>query len=174
MPTILQSSSNGLRVSLYVIALGLLCPGMVKAQSGQRGKATGPQPSVEQQVLQASREWADALSRNDVEAVDRLLADDAITIQQSGNNLALIEKPVQLESLRKAGASRPKSKRELSRVRVKNYGNVAILTALASYEAQLPNGGQQRSQGLICEVWVNVGGGWRLTHFQPTAEVVAR
>lgn len=104
-------------------------------------------------------------------AVDRLLSDDFISIQQSGNSLGLIEKQVQLDSLRKAGASQPKTTRELSRTRVRTYGNVAILTAVATYVAELPSG-VTRTQGLVAEVWVNAGGQWRLAHFQPTAQLV--
>src|SRR5688572_12907593 len=61
--------------------------------------------TVEQQVIRASNEWADALSRGDLEAVDRLLADDFITIQQTTGGVVLLEKPVQMDMLRKNAAN---------------------------------------------------------------------
>jgi hypothetical protein len=57
---------------------------------------------------------------------------------------------------------------------VKSYGNVAILTAVATFAAETPAGGVQRTQGLISEVWVNMGGRWRLTHFQGTSQLLTK
>jgi ketosteroid isomerase-like protein len=174
-PTFLRVLLKPLCVTLYVTGFVLLYSGITAGAAGQRRQTpAAPPPSVEQQVLQASSEWADAASKNDVEALDRLLADDYVTIQQTGNSLGLIEKPVQLDSARKAAVAPTKTTRALSRVRVKVYGNVAILTALASYETQVAAGGVQRTQGFVSEVWVNIGGRWRLTHFQPTLQVVPR
>jgi ketosteroid isomerase-like protein len=152
-----------------VLPAVLICAAAQPVSASQARRGAQPRANIEEQVLQASNAWADALYRNDVEAVDRLLADDFVTIQQAGTSMALIEKSVQLDSLRKTGASRPKFKRQLSRTRVKSFGNVAILTALASYEIESATAPPQKAQALISEVWVNSGGMWRLTHFQPTA-----
>jgi ketosteroid isomerase-like protein len=173
-PTFLRSSLNPLWLTLYVTVLVLFCAHFTGAEPAQRRQTpAAPPPSVEQQVLQASSQWAEAASKNDVDALDRLLADDYVTIQQTGNSLGLMEKSVQLDSARKAAGTPTGTTRTLSRVRVKSYGNVAILTALASYEAPRA-GGVQRTQGLICEVWVNANGRWQLTHFQPTLQIVPR
>jgi ketosteroid isomerase-like protein len=158
-----------------LMTFGFLACAAAATLSAQRGS---PQPpgrgaapaSVEQQVLQASSEWADALYRNDLDAIDGLLADDFITVRmtQTGG-VALVEKKPQLENLRQTAATRQRAVRTLERVRVRTYGQVAILTALASYKAG--EGVGQSTQAVISEVWVNTGGRWRLTHFQPAPAI---
>jgi ketosteroid isomerase-like protein len=164
--------------SMPPVTIGFLACALAVTLSAQRGTtqpsgrgATGgaaPNASVEQQVVEASNEWADALYRNDVEAIDRLLAEDYITIQMTPTGgVALIEKVPQLDNLRQTAATRQRAVRPLDRVRVRVYGNEAILTAAAAYKAA----GGESTQAIISEVWVNAAGRWRLSHFQPAPAV---
>lgn len=152
-----------LAVAMWVAMLMAQDPTAVSAAPQALDRST-----VEQQVIRASNEWADALSRGDLEAVDRLLADDFITIQQTTGGVVLLEKPVQMDMLRKNAANRPALRRELNRAKVRNYGNVAVLTAVATFEGTRASGDAVASQAVISEVWVNERGRWRLAHFQPT------
>ena len=134
------------------------------------GQGPGGPVLPEATVIAASDAWAQALQKNDVEAIDRLLTDDFITIQQTPDGVATISKPVQLDALKKTATTRPRLERQLSQTKVKMLadGNVAILTAVASYKGTDPNGAPLATQGVITEVWVRQGGTWRMTYFQPT------
>ena len=50
----------------------------------------------------------------------------------------------------------------------REYGNVAVLTALATYKQSGPRRDGVTSRAVITEIWVNDKGQWRLAHFQPT------
>lgn len=137
------------------------------ALPAQQPPAAG-QSSVEQQVLQASNDWFDALMAGDIDRLDRLQADDFLTIQQGRGAVAVVDKAQQMENLRKAGTNRPKFERSLSAVKVRERGSIAVLTALATYRQPGPRRDTATSRAVISEVWVNDQGRWRLWHFQPT------
>lgn len=133
--------------------------------AGQKPPESSDPPAVERQVVEASREWFDALGVPDLEALDRLQTDDFLTVQQGPRGVAVVGKV----TLRKAGDNRPRFQRELSAVRVREYGNVAVPTAVATFR-QMGNGTDESvNQAVITEIWVSEGGRWRLAHFQPTA-----
>ncbi|MBA3885807.1 MAG: nuclear transport factor 2 family protein [Acidobacteria bacterium] len=79
-----------------------------------------------------------------------------------------MDKATQLGNLRKAGDGRVKFQRDLSGVKVRAYGNVAIMTAVATFHRP-DDGAGNVSYAVTTEIWVNDGGRWRLAHFQPTA-----
>jgi ketosteroid isomerase-like protein len=135
--------------------------------AGQKPQEPSDPAAVERQVLEASREWFDALSAPDLEALDRLQTDDFLTVQQGPKGVAVIGKATQIESLRKSGDSRPKFERELSSVRVRAYGSVAVLTAVATFRRTGSDADGSVTQTVTTEIWVHEGGRWRLAHFQP-------
>lgn len=137
------------------------------ALPAQQPPAAG-QGSVEQQVLQASNEWFEALMAGDIDRLDRLQTDDFLTVQQGRGAVAVVGKGQQMENLRKAGSNRPKFERTLSAVKVREYGNVAVLTALSTYRQPGPRRDAVLSRAVVTEIWVNEQGRWRLCHFQPT------
>lgn len=135
--------------------------------AAQQPPATG-QGSVEQQVVQASNEWFEALMAGDLDRLDRLQTDDFLTVQQGRGAVAVVGKGQQMENLRKAGTNRPKFERSLSAVKVRERGSIAILTALATYHQPGPRRNTAISRAVVSEVWVHEQGRWRLWHFQPT------
>ena len=149
------------------IAFGLADARVAGGQRLATPQPSSAQPSsaIEQQVIAASNEWDDALYRNDLEALARILTDDFLTIQIARNGVAVVEKPAQLEVLRRGGDTRPRQRRKLDRVRVRVHGDTAILTAVAIY------GEAPATRSVISEVWARTDGKWRLMHFQPTPAV---
>ena len=126
-------------------------------------------PSLEQQIRDASDALFAALGRRDLKAVETLLTDDFLSIQPLPQGAALVDKPTQLKLIRDVNQPRPNVERELTMVKVRSYGNVAVLTAFARYRGKAPNGAVLvATQSVISEIWVTSGGGWRLAHMQPT------
>ena len=156
-------------ITPYLFALALL-GALPDAAAAVPAQAGGPQ--VESQVMEASREWFTALMQGDFQAVDRLETDDFLTVQQAPGAVAVVDKAQQLASLRKAGDKRPRFDRELSGVKVRTYGQTAVLTALATYR-QPGDKGQAVAQAVVTEVWVNESGRWRIAHLQ-SADLPAR
>jgi hypothetical protein len=66
------------RFSALVSLLLLVCATTSPAQT-----RTGNSGLIEQQVLAASVQWFDAVVRHDAGALERLLADDFVTLQPS-------------------------------------------------------------------------------------------
>lgn len=126
-----------------------------------------PQP-IGDQIVRVSNEWFGAFSRADADAFDRMVTDDFMCIQQQPNGVAVITKSDQMENLRKTPTGRAPIQRELRAVRVRAYGDVAILTAFATFRGRDPAGKEVVSLAVISEVWLQQSGHWRLTHFQIT------
>lgn len=152
------------RSAALLTVLVSLSIGLSSAAGQQR---QGPaSPSVEQQVVQASQQWFEALSRGDAAALDQFETSDFIAIQQSPQGIVMTAKTAQLETLKK-GTNRVKLQRQLGGVRVRSYGNVAVLTAIATFRGEDTSGTPINSQAFTSEVWVSEGGRWRVAHFQP-------
>ena len=94
-----------------------------------------PAPSVEpataaQQIIAAERAWSDAFLRHDLDRISRILADDFVGIDGRG---VVTDKAAELEEAKepKGNASEMVLLGEtLSDVRVRVYGDAAVLTAL--------------------------------------------
>lgn len=160
------------RASGALVVLMLIGATAITSVQAQR---VGEQPassSLEVQILQVSQAWFTAVGRRDVDALDRLMVDDFLSIQQAPSGVAVITKDTQLDALRKNPVGTA-LERDLSAIRVRGYGDTAILTALATFTAQGAGGQTQKSGAMIVEVWVREGAAWRLSHFQ-TTDVPAR
>jgi ketosteroid isomerase-like protein len=149
------------------LATAVLCVDMTVMASAQ--SAGGGPVRPEGQVIAASDAWAQALQKNDLQAIDRLLTDDFTAIQQTPDGILTFSKATQLDALKKTATTRPRMERQLSQTKVKMLGEVAILTAAATYKGTDPNGSPLSTQGVITEVWVRQNGAWRMTYFQPTS-----
>ena len=91
---------------------------------------SSPASAREEQVVAAERAWSHAFLRHDLPALSRLLADDFVGIDGRG---FASDKAAELEEARapEPGAAGPLLVREaLSEIRVRLYGDTAILTAV--------------------------------------------
>jgi hypothetical protein len=145
---------------ILLIVLGASVSAVVA--HAQQSKSTVP--SAEQEIVAASDRWFDALLRNDPVALDELEGDGFMIVQHSPKGIMLLEKTAQLKSLRPV-ATRPPLRRELSRVKIRRYENVAILTATATLRNETST--TPPNQAVVTEIWVNEKGRWRIVHFEP-------
>lgn len=149
---------------VFLNSIALFLTSMASAESGAQPRDV----LAEQQVMSASKEWFDALSRGDAQALDRLETEDFVMIQRGSDNVTIIPKADHLNNVRKALESRPKFKREVGQIRIRLYGNVAVLVAITQFVGSDPAGKQLIGRAVITEVWVRDSGRWRLAHLQPT------
>jgi ketosteroid isomerase-like protein len=93
------------------------------------GHGAVPAPSSSDAVVAAERAWSDAFLRHDLETISRLLGDDFVGIDGRG---VVSDKAAELEEARpRADAAGPVLVGErLSDVRVRLYGDTAVLTAI--------------------------------------------
>ena len=145
------------------LATAALCVGVIASVAAQ---GTGP-VKADAQVIAASEAWSQALQKNDLETIERMLTDDFASIQQTPEGVISIGKTAQLEMLKKSATTRPRLDRQLSKTQVKMIGDVAILTSAATYSGTDPAGKPVSTQGVVMEVWVRQNGMWRMTHMQP-------
>jgi ketosteroid isomerase-like protein len=146
-------------IALLFVSFAGSVSGGVAAQSS----STPELSAADHDLVAASNRWFDALLRGDAETLRTLEADDFVVVQQTPRGLLVMDRAVQLRNLRTDGAG-PRLHRELNSVRIRRYGNVAVLTARAVLQ-RIPDGA--RTEAVVSEVWVNQNGQWRVAHFVP-------
>lgn len=116
--------------------------------------------SPEAEVVASERAWSDAFLRHDVPAISRLLADDFVGIDGRG---VVSDKAAELEEARPASAASTAPvlvSEQLSDVRVRMYGEVAILTAINTARFTDSTIRYRRTT-----VWVRRGDRWECVSF---------
>jgi ketosteroid isomerase-like protein len=116
--------------------------------------------SAESEVVASERAWSQAFLRHDLPAIARLLADDFVGIDGRG---VVSDKAAELDEARApaAGSTAPVLKsEELSDVRVRVYGGVAVLTAINTAQFSDATIRYRRTT-----VWVRRGDGWQCVSF---------
>ncbi len=122
-------------------------------------------PSREDQVVAAERAWSDAYLRHDLSALSRLLADDFVGIDGRG---MVSDKAAEIEEARppQPGTSALVAE-ALSDVRVRLYGDTAILTAINTARFS-PSPGETAESTIRYRrttVWVWREGRWQCVSF---------
>ena len=157
------------RIACVVVigVLDVLGSATARAQARPGG---GAKPSITQDVVAASNRWYDAVSRGDATLLETIETDDFLSFQQLPQGLTVIPKKAQLENIRKTtAATRLVVHRTLENVKVRVYGDAAVLTAVATFRGTDAKGTPVAAQNLITEVWSNEDGKWKLGHFQSMA-----
>ncbi|HET7442291.1 MAG TPA: nuclear transport factor 2 family protein [Terriglobales bacterium] len=118
--------------------------------------------SVEQQLIQAEKDWAQAIVKGDAAGVARFEADDITTTQDDGS---VTTKKDDLDNL-KSGDTKYTTLDE-SDFKVREYGNVAVVTG--SYHTKGTNKGKEFEQnGRFTDTWVKRNGRWQAVASQDT------
>jgi len=121
--------------------------------------APGP-PSAESEVVASERAWSQAYLRHDRNAISGLLADDFVGIDGRG---VVSDKAAELEEAKppSPGSTEPVLVGEqLSDVRVRIYGDVAVLTAVNTAQFSDSTIRYRRTT-----VWVRRGDRWVCVSF---------
>jgi ketosteroid isomerase-like protein len=119
---------------------------------------------IADQVVAGERAWSEAYRKHDLGAISGLLADDFVGIDGRG---VVSDKAGELEEAKapSAGSSAPVLLGEqLSDVRVRAYGDTAVLTAIntARFESE---GSESTIRYRRTTVWVRLDGRWRCVSF---------
>jgi uncharacterized protein (TIGR02246 family) len=139
-----------LLIIVAVIAASLLTFGQAIGQRLSRNS------TAEQEVRQLENERQEAILRNDVRALDRLMADDYVVTTVGGR---VANKSDEL-ALYRSGSRRTQSW-DADDIRVRIYGNVAVVTGQAVVKDTLRGEGRD-FQFRFTHVWVRRQGRWQI------------
>lgn len=143
-------------ITLLVIATAPLAVGQrIERRASNNNRA-------EREVRQADRELNEAFLRSDVAVLDHIMADDYM----STSPLGVVRTKAQVLELLRTG-ERSHESLDFDDVRVRVYGNAAVLTSRRTER------GQYRGQGIsgqfrVTRVYARLRGRWRLVAAQTT------
>jgi ketosteroid isomerase-like protein len=113
---------------------------------------------VEKEVLRLEEELTQTEMRVDVEALDRIYADDIMVTAPIG---ICVDKPAVMAEVRQAAAKTTVGKYDKDDLRVRGYGDTAVssyrMTAAAMFE-----GTEVKRQLCITNVWLKRDGRWQI------------
>ena len=110
---------------------------------------------MQDQILRIEKEFSQAIMTNDAEAVGRFLADDWIIIDPDGG---IIERARFLAVIQSGALTHEMMESDDMRVRI--YGNTAIVTALTTTKGRY-NGHAFTTQERATDVFVQENGRWQ-------------
>jgi ketosteroid isomerase-like protein len=123
----------------------------------------GSAPSAAQQVAASERAWSEAFLRHDLQAISQLLADDFVGIDGRG---MVSDKAAELEEAKppSPGTTAPVLVSEqLSDIRVRIYGDAAVLTAINTARFSSERDSTVRYRRTT--VWVRRDNRWQCVSF---------
>jgi ketosteroid isomerase-like protein len=128
------------------------------------GLVQGSASSLSERVMASEREWSKAFLRHDLETISQLLSDDFVGIDGRG---VVSDKAAELEEAKAPppGTTAPiLVGEELSDIRVRVYGDTAVLTAINS--ARFSSRGEVSTvRYRRTTVWVQREDRWRCVSF---------
>jgi ketosteroid isomerase-like protein len=115
------------------------------------------------QIVALEREWQRTVLADDIPAMDKLLSDDYLGITASGE---VLTKTQQLDRMRDHKLMI--TKLEISEIKIKLVGNIAIVTSLAQVEGS-DNDEPLHGAFRYTRVYQRMPGGlWKVTNFEVT------
>ena len=153
----MSSNEGGWRsdIQLTTIALVLILAPAATGQTGQKRQAADGE--IKQQVLDVNRRMEEASLRNDIEELDRLMADDYVAVGPRGQKIG--NKDSVLSPMR-AGRLKIKSLKNLT-LRVRLVGARAVITGEEISRVEL-NGHLFTFRSKGSEVFERRNGQWQL------------
>jgi ketosteroid isomerase-like protein len=118
--------------------------------------------NIEDQIKKLETDRAAAVVKGDVAFLEKQTSDDYTIITMNGQTSG---KTQMLDGF-KSGASKLTAD-DLSDMRVKMYGNTAIITGKANVKGTL-GGSDATGEIMFTRVWVKKGGRWQTVAFQQT------
>ena len=146
----------------FIIA-AITCAFVVTAAGQKQDGLAAKLNKAEQQIMALNQEWADAIVRGDVAALDRLFADDMIVTSGSGE---VRNKAQEMDDLR-PNADIKTYFFKTDDVRVRVYKDAAVVTGLASWRIRY-QGRDIDHQRRYTSVYVKQQGRWRIVAQQLT------
>lgn len=109
------------REALAAIVVAVLLSGPVPSHTARQ--KTGPNRLPEEELMQLNRQWVDAVLHKDIEALDRILAEDYIVITELGE---VVDKRRVLDENRSPNLAFTDIENDEVRVRI--FGDAAVVT----------------------------------------------
>jgi uncharacterized protein (TIGR02246 family) len=139
------------------------------AHGQERDRKSKGTSKPEQQVMALNRAWADAITKGDAAALDRLFADDVIVTSGSG---IIRDKAGEIKDA--AGAPDPDfvwtSAFTTEAVRVKIYKDAAAVTGLAKWSFRY-KGQEVNQERRFTQLYVKQQGQWRIVAQQVSSNL---
>src|SRR6266568_6902727 len=150
---------------LVIFALILTCS-FGAGQEGSKSatsKAGKSSQAADKELEKRFREYADALTKKDVAALDKIWADDYTFINPKGD---LVTKAERLANV-KSGATEFQNI-TLRREKLHVHGNIAVDIGRVGLEGTKYSGQEGSGEYRYTNVWVKSGGNWQLLANQVT------
>ena len=121
---------------------------------------------MEEELLKLEKEFAEAIVRNDVEGIGRLVTDDWVVIDPNGE---IVDRARFLEVIKSGALTHEMMESEDFRVRI--YGESAVVTAVTRTKGKFM-GEEFSTQERATDVFVKRNGRWQcvLTHLTRVAK----
>jgi ketosteroid isomerase-like protein len=147
---------------LVIAGLAIAASSFVSGQT--KGGQAGQKENPEQELRERLREWDEASSRRDTEALNRILADDFLFTNASG---AVITKTQYLMATIKAPDMTLATSVGSEDVKVRVYGETAVVTSRGAQRGQ-PLNRDPAVRYRYTDVWVKQQGRWNAVASQAT------
>jgi ketosteroid isomerase-like protein len=150
-------------ILVVLLPVPMLAAPMQLAHSGQLRMPHEHKHLEREQIVALENQWRQAQLSNDVPAMDKLLSDDYLGINANGD---VVTKNQQLDHMR--NRQLVIEKLDISDLKIKLIGPIAIVTSLAEVEGTLdatPLSGSFRYTRVYQRL---AGGGWKITNFEVT------
>jgi ketosteroid isomerase-like protein len=132
------------------------------ASNSNTAQSSSAQAGSEQEVLQAQKDYAEALTRKDAAALDRVWSDDYVFINGNGEE---VSKAQRMQNM-KSGATSVDEVRE-SGTEARVYGNFAVLNGDVELKAKY-SGKESSGRYKHTSVWRKQNGRWQMLTNQIT------
>jgi ketosteroid isomerase-like protein len=113
---------------------------------------------IEKEILQLEEQLTQTEMRVDVEALDRIYADDIMVTAPIG---ICVDKPAVMTEIRQAAEKAVVGKYDKDDLKVRAYGDTAVSSYLMSAEATF-EGIEIKRQLCITNVWMKRNGQWQI------------
>ena len=119
--------------------------------------------TAEEELLKLEKEFAEAIVKNDLEGVERLVVDDWIIIGPDGE---IVERARFFEVIKSGAMTHDTMESEDFRIRI--YGDSAVVTGITRAKGKFM-GQEFSTQERATDVFINRDGRWQcvLTHLTP-------
>ncbi|MDQ3687267.1 MAG: nuclear transport factor 2 family protein [Acidobacteriota bacterium] len=144
-----------------VLVIFALMFGVYLAVGQTMSKKTNGNGRVEQELKNLERQWEEALTRRDVAALDRLMAEDYVLTTVRGE---VVNKAKVLEEVKSANVT---AKVQNTDTAVRVYGDTAVVTGLVLISGRF-NDQEVSTQSRYLKVYVRGRGRWQVVAAQAT------
>ncbi|MBC8185729.1 nuclear transport factor 2 family protein [candidate division KSB1 bacterium] len=148
-----------MRRILMISVLAIFASSLAVAQEQKTDQNT----KVENELIQLDNELGKAFMQKDIATLRHLIADDYVGIESNGIVFDKAETIADVDS-----GYFIEETEEADDLKVRVYGNTAVVTGRLTYQWRGKDGGDNSKQLLFADVWVKRDGRWQVVNYQGT------